>query len=265
MLVLVALALSLVSVACDAVSGATEVKSDSFPVGASPALNAAVGNGKLDIQAGAANVIEVTATLEGAEDITYEAFMENGTVTVRAETTGNARANVVILAPSNTVLEAVTGNGAIDIVGISGVSKVVSGNGRVDVAGAASDLKVTTGNGAISVTGAVGRFDLLTGNGAITLQASGEIDLLSGNGSIKFEGELVASGQNKAVSGNGSIDLALLGTPNVTLDLEARSGNITNRLGGTVTFSSEKEYRGVVGDGSANLEASTGNGSITVR
>ncbi len=263
--VFLALMLLTISVSCDGASQDTEVETDRFRVGDSPVLKATVGNGKIEVLVGNPGEIDVEATLVGVESIIYEAFTDGGNVTVRAETERGARANLVIRAPVGTIVEAVTGNGTVDVTGIPGVRKVVSGNGRVTITGADSDLTVTTGNGAISVSESTGRFDLTTGNGAITLDASGEFDLLSGNGSIKYGGELAPGARNRAISGNGSIDLLLLGTPNVTLDLETERGEVSNQLGGTATFASEKEYRGVLGDGSASLQARSGNGSIVVR
>ena len=66
-------------------------------------------------------------------------------------------------------------------------------------------------------------------------------------------------------SRNGSITVELTGTPDVRLDLKTDGGRARSELATATSFSSGRELRGVVGDGSSLLRARTGNGDITVR
>jgi DUF4097 and DUF4098 domain-containing protein YvlB len=134
------------------------------------------------------------------------------------------------------------------------------------VHGIATTLGVTTGNGAVSLIDSEGEFDLVSGNGAIEVEgATGSFNLVSGNGRIDFRGELPPGSESFMASANGSITAEITGVPNVMLDLDTDDGKVRSELPTTIEFESDEVLRGVVGDGSARLEADTGNGDITVR
>ena len=237
-----------------------------FAVSAAPKLIVMVGNGRVDLSVGDAGEVVITAEIRDAEDVTYETSIERNVVTVGAETTGEGRPDVRLVVPADATYDITTGNGRVDAVGVVGPGKIVTDNGRVDVHGVTTTLAVTTGNGAVSVIDSEGVFDLVSGNGAISVeQAKGSFNLVSGNGTIDFKGELPPGSESSMASGNGSITVELTGAANVTLDLDTDDGRVRSELPTTIDFESDEELRGVVGDGSARLEADTGNGDITVR
>lgn len=110
------------------------------------------------------------------------------------------------------MLEATTGNGAIDILNLIGKTlEADSGNGAIDITAAFDSIKADTGNGAIDQSGPVKDMELRTGNGAIDANPTalgGTWILNSGNGAMEL---VVEEGPTfgydiTATSPNGGID-----------------------------------------------------------
>jgi hypothetical protein len=128
-------------------------------------------------------------------------------------------------------------------------------------------LDLHTVNGGVTAEGVAGMVDAETVNGSITARSTGgPVRAETVNGSIRAT--LGALGRDdlryKAV--NGSITLELPADANAALVLETVNGSVSTDFPVTVQGRlSRKSLRGTVGNGGRRIEASTVNGSITLR
>jgi DUF4097 and DUF4098 domain-containing protein YvlB len=124
-----------------------------------------------------------------------------------------------------------------------------------------------TVNGGVAADGVTGMVDAETVNGSIAVRSTGgPVRAETVNGSIRAT--LGALGRDdlryKAV--NGSITLELPADANAALVLETVNGSVSTDFPVTVQGRlSRKSLRGTVGNGGRRIEASTVNGSITLR
>lgn len=128
-------------------------------------------------------------------------------------------------------------------------------------------LDLHTVNGGVTAEGVAGMVDAETVNGSITARSTGgPVRAETVNGSIRAT--LGALGRDdlryKAV--NGSITLEIPADANAELALETVNGSVSTDFPVTVQGRlSRKSLRGTVGSGGRRIEASTVNGSITLR
>lgn len=153
-------------------------------------------------------------------------------------------------------LEASTGNGAVDVTGVTSKTlDVDSGNGAIDIQGSFESIHADTGNGAIDQSGPVGDMTLETGNGAIDAAPTAR------GGTWTFS------------SGNGAMDLEIVEGPTFGYDIQATTpnGGIEFELSETEPVGQQsaraKHERTTEFEGRAiqtTVTMTTGNGAIDV-
>ncbi len=251
------LVLTLFVAACSTgFSGTTEVREESFSVGASPRLIVENQNGNVTVTAHLAGTIRVRATLREPEEIEYRIDVDGDTilVTAKPERMGffnfgeSPGADLVIEAPSNTIVESRSSNGKTELIGVSGPSAVRTSNGAIELRDVSGEFAASTSNGKITVAQSMGVFVLKTSNGAIS-----------------FDGELSPGGDNRLETSNGSIDATLRGAPSVRIDASTSNGLVVSRLQLISSRVEKNSLVGTVGGGDASLQIETSNGSITIR
>ncbi len=251
------LVLTLILAACsEGFSGQTEVREESFSVGASPSLIVDNGNGDVSVKANLAGTIRVRATLREPEKLEYRVEVDGDTirVTAKPESMGffnfgeSPGADLVIEVPPNTVVDTSSSNGKIELIGVSGPSAVRTSNGAIELRDVSGEFLASTSNGRITVT-----------------QSSGAFDLKTSNGAISFDGELSPGGDNRLKTSNGSIDANLRGTPSVRLDASTSNGSVVSSLQFSGSTIEVNHLVGTLGDGDASLLIETSNGSIIIR
>jgi hypothetical protein len=143
-----------------------------------------------------------------------------------------------------------------------------SGNGRVSVSAAVADLRIASGNGRIDVSGVQGPVTASSGNGDVSVTTtSGPDNASSGNGRIRVEMDKLPGKEDITLStGNGRIEL--IAPADFSADVDATTGN------GSVTTDfpiqligrlSPHRLRGTIGDGARRLRMSSGNGALEIR
>jgi len=163
---------------------------------------------------------------------------------------GNRSVHIEIRAPRTTLLNLRTGDGGIDINGISGDITADTGDGHIDIQDADGTLHATTGDGHIRVRGRFDGLCLKTGDGHI------EASALAGSR---------MSGAWALKSGDGSVTLRLPEAFAADLDIHTSDGHID--LGFPVTITGRMgshEIRGRLNGGGGVLSVRTGDGSIHV-
>lgn len=227
----------------------TEIRTNTFSVGASPAVNLEVGNGNVSLVVAQEGEIIVTAELRKPDSIEYNISQDGDLITVEIKTRSGSRADVTVTLPRNTEFN------------------ISSGNGNIEVTDVQAPGIVNHGNGDITLNDVTGQFIFNNGNGDITVNnATGSFLFNNGNGNIRLQGELVCDSSSVINIGNGSVTVELSGSPSVALDLEIQeSGNIIVDLPVTVSEQSDYNLIGTIGNGEALLEVNIGNGDITVK
>lgn len=168
-------------------------------------LQAATGNGRVDIDRGGADVSVTTG---------------NGSISI-GETTGR--------------VDASTGHGDVQVDGANGPVNVSTGNGRIFVLTARGAVGASTGNGDIDVrikSGPIERdMKFNTGSGSIRLTLpqdfNGSVDATSGTGSLRTDFEISLIGRLDAHHVRGTI-----GRGGPLIRLVTGSGTIELRKGG---------------------------------
>jgi len=247
--------------------GPTSSRTNTFSVGANPAVEVKVGNGDVSLVVGGEDKVTVEAELQKPGSVEYEVSQDGDKITVDAKTRSGSRAHVTVTVPANTEFALSTGNGDVSAVGVQASGRLDSGDGSIKLERVTGDVNGSVGNGDITLSDVTGSFILSDGNGNIILRdATGSFILSVGNGDITFQGEL-SPGSNSALSaGNGAVTVELTGSPSVALDLEIeQKGKI--RVDPPATVSEESDYRfiGTIGNGEAALKVSTGTGDITIK
>ena len=223
-----------------------------FEVGDNPTIDVTGFNGEIEIVTGSDGVVDVKAKLAIPNRVSYSATVSGNTVTIVAKKTGSGitigrspQANIRLVVPARSTIEARTSNGPVNVTGIIG------------------DGDLETSNGKITIDGVTGTFDSSTSNGGVKItNSTGEFTADTSNGRIEFSGAFSADGDNEFSTSNGSIDIAFTDEPNVELDARTSNGNVNSDRPILATTTERNSLVGKYGNGSASLELRTSNGSI---
>ena len=200
------------------------------------------------------------ATEEGAKKlaektkITLEPLGNKLTAKIEKPTLGMNQSVAVSLdvqAPTQTNLELITHNGAVEITNITGT---VDG---------------TTHNGKITATQVSGTAKLRTHNGTITCkEISGDTQHETHNGDIKvyYTGTAPAICNVSLITHNGGIDFTAPPSFSAAVEASTHNGSIKTDLPVTVVGEvSKKKLKGTIGTGQGKLHLVTYNCSIRIQ
>jgi hypothetical protein len=168
--------------------------------------------------------------------------------------------------PRDLELDVQTSDGNVVAQNVSGKIHFNTGDGNVTANNVHGDIRLHTGDGHIEGTNFDGSLDADTGDG--NLRIGGRFDSLSlktGDGNIEAQ---VGSGSKVANSwtvrsGDGHINMRLPGDLNANVDAHTGDGSITLNIPMTVTGSlSHSSVHGKLNAGGGTLSISSGDGSI---
>lgn len=225
----------------------------SAEVGRAPTLKIDNFAGSVTIHAGESDIIHVAVTKRASNSRQRERIEvqidrgDNGLAIKTKAPSGvhNASVELEITAPADTLVEARTGAGSIDIAGLT------------------NDVELDSGAGTITLMDVTGEIDAHSGAGSINARgARGPVHLDTGAGSIEYEG--TPQGDCRFESGAGSITLKLPAELHVEVDLSTGIGTIHTDydVAGKV---SKGEVWGTIGSGGeGSISAHTGTGSINL-
>jgi len=257
MICLAVLAAALAVACSGSITGTVETRDDRFVVAGSPRIVVKSGNGRIVVNPGPDGTVRVQATLKKPDGLEYETNQEGDIITIEVIEKSRGIFNIVdspgadieITAPSSTMVELRTSNGAVEVFGMRRSGNIHTSNGKVVMQDVAGNFEISTSNGSVKITLASGTFDVETSNGR-----------------IDFDGDLVSGGDNRMRASNGSVDIKLRGTPSVKLDASTSNGSVDTRLP-ILTTSPGDPHRlvGTIGTGDAELFVETSNGSVVIR
>lgn len=253
-------------------------------------------DGAVRVTTGDSKTVQFHVEYEGYQldkDLHIEARQNGDSVELIARTASHwgfswgshgRRLIIQVLMPQNADLDAHTGDGSVEANAINGSVKVYTGDGSVHANTLTGTIDLHTNDGSITVDTLKGDIRLHTGDGSIEAHGlDGKLDADSGDGHVRVDGRFdalnirsgdgsvdtrVQSGSKMATSwsvrtGDGSVDLALPGDFQVNIDASTGDGHISVGLPVTVegTFSNS-QLHGKMNGGGQSLTIHTGDGSI---
>jgi len=197
---------------------------------------------------------------------------------------GNRQVDIEIKLPHDANIDLNTGDGNVDVQGISGAAVVRSGDGNLELSEMEGSLQAHTGDGNIDMRNLRGNLNMRTGDGRIEatgidgslraetgdgrIRVSGRFDLLdvrTGDGGVEasaLSGSKLASNWQLS-TGDGDLTLRLQESIAADVELKTSDGDI--ELGIPVTLSGragKHDVRGQINGGGKLLSLKTGDGSI---
>src|SRR5262249_601512 len=162
-------------------------------------------------------------------------------------------AKLIVSMPAKADVSAGSGDGSIDLDGVSGRIQLRSGDGSIRARSTGGDVDVHTGDGSVTLSGALASLRAHSGDGSITIHAdagstaSGDWEISTGDGSGTLAIPDSFGAELDAHTGDGGIR-----TDDVTVS------NVTGRI-------SRNSLRGRLGQGGRSVRVRTGDGSITIK
>ena len=251
-----------------------------FTVQGKPELRVSTFDGSIEVrpwdQPEVLVVIERrAATKEAAEGIDMRIEQDGNRITIAVRhpdhafdwVRGGRSARLIVSAPATSDLNARSGDGSVDVEGITGHIELFTGDGSIRGNRLAGELKLATGDGSIRVSEASGTLSAQTGDGSVNVEgALSGVTVRTGDGTVT----LVASPGSAATddwtisTGDGSVTLELPDPFSADLDAHTGDGRISveNLTVSDVTGKmARNRLRGQLGTGGRLLRVRTGDGS----
>jgi len=172
----------------------TAKESRSFAVSGSPRVTINTFDGQVTIHGWDKPEVMYNAT-KGAPDenslkeITIQAQQTGGVITITASNNDQqyGSVNFDVYVPRQSSLHVSSGDGALNLDGVSGQITLRSGDGPIEVANGGGQLQVNTGDGVIRVIKFEGQVDARTGDGEIALDGNfNSLSARTGDGQISL-------------------------------------------------------------------------------
>ena len=149
----------------------------------------------------------------------------------------------------------------------SGDLQVSTGDGAVEASGVAGNVTISTGDGSVKANELTGTIDLRTGDGSINVnQLKGEIKMRTGDGSIEargLDGKVTADSGDGHIKLEGRFDGLNIKTGDGSVEARVSNGSRMNTAWNVHTGDGSVDMT-LPGDLQANIDASTGDGHISL-
>ena len=231
----------------------TAKESRSFAVSGSPRVTINTFDGQVTIHGWDKPEVMYNAT-KGAPDenslkeITIQAQQMGGVITITANNNDQqyGSVNFDVYVPRQSSLHVSSGDGALNLDGVSGQITLRSGDGPIEVANGGGQLQVNTGDGVIRVIKFEGQVDARTGDGEIALDGNfNSLSARTGDGQISLT---VPAGSSFTIETNAPDEISNEGF-NVAEDITP----------------SPRVKRWRIGNGGKIFVLKTGDGKILLR
>ena len=229
----------------------TEKESKTFTVSGTPSVNLSTFDGSITIRGWDKSEVMYTATKrandpEEAKQIRIDSQQQGSSISVVARSyEDNGDASLEVYVPRNASLHVSSGDGSLNLDGVSGDLDLRTGDGSIEVNSARGQLRVNTGDGSIKISD----FD-------------GNVDARTGDGSIALDGKFTALA---ARTGDGSISLAVPANSDFTIETDAEDVDHNGLVVVEDIATSKRLRRWKVGRGGNVFLLSTGDGRVALR
>jgi len=179
-------------------------------------------------------------------------------------------AKLIVTMPKSGDVVARSGDGSIRIEHITGHLDLHTGDGSIKANSIGGDVTLQTGDGSVTLDGITGRLDLQTSDGSVTVAGSPDVAKVhTGDGSITFRAESDTAMKDdwSFTTGDGSVAIYLPGDFSAELDASTGDGSVNSELNvsGSSADREKHSLRGQLGKGGKLLKVRTGDGSIRLR
>lgn len=231
----------------------TAKETKTFSVSGSPRVTLTTFDGQVRVHGWDKPEVSYTATKGAADEetlklISIQAQQQGEVITISTNNNDYHHATVSfdVYVPRQSTLHVSSGDGALNLEGVTGQITLRSGDGPIEVANGGGHLKLNTGDGTIRVI----KFD-------------GQVDARTGDGSIALDGIFNAV---SARTGDGTISLTVPAGSSFTIETNAMD-EISNEgfvVAEDITPSPRmKRWR--IGNGGKVFILRTGDGKILLR
>lgn len=231
----------------------TAKETKTFAVSGSPRVNINTFDGHVIIHGWDKQEVTYHAT-KGAHDenslkeISIQTQQQGNTISITANNNElqHGSVNFDVYVPRQSSLHVSSGDGALNLEGVSGQITLRSGDGPIEVANGGGQLQVNTGDGLVRVIKFDGQVDARTGDGAIDLDGNfNSLSARTGDGTISLS---VPAGSSFTIETNAPDDISNEGF-NVAEDITP----------------SPRVKRWRIGNGGRIFVLKTGDGKILLR
>ncbi|HYK21625.1 MAG TPA: DUF4097 family beta strand repeat-containing protein, partial [Pyrinomonadaceae bacterium] len=173
----------------------TSQETRSFSVSTSPRVTINTYDGKVTVRGWDKSEVSYTATKhandeESLKRITVQAEQQGQTISIAAidqDGEENGSVDFDVYVPRQSSLHVSSGDGALNLDGVSGQITLRSGDGPIQVANGGGQLEVNTGDGRIQIIKFEGQVDARTGDGEIALDGNfNSLSARTGDGPISL-------------------------------------------------------------------------------
>jgi DUF4097 and DUF4098 domain-containing protein YvlB len=180
-------------------------------------------------------------------------------------------AKLIVSMPAAANVAAKSGDGSINIEGISGKLDLRSGDGSIRGVRLDGDVVAHSGDGSIRLEGVKGALNVDTGDGSIVAEGTfTTVRARSGDGSVRIAAEpgSASSGDWDISTGDGSVIVALPDGFDAEIDAHTGDGRIHMQdltISNVTGEIAKNTVRGRLGAGGRTVRVRTGDGSITLK
>lgn len=190
----------------------TAKETRTFSVGNASRITLSTFDGQVTVRGWDKNEVTYNATKGAADEetlkqISIQAQQQGDAISITTINPDevNGRVNFDVYVPRQATLHVSSGDGALNLDGVTGQITLRSGDGPIDVANGGGQLQVNTGDGVIRVIKFEGQVDARTGDGAIALDGNfNAVSARTGDGQISLT---VPAGSSFTIETNSMEDL----------------------------------------------------------
>ena len=190
----------------------TAKETKTFSVGTAPRITLSTFDGQVTVRGWDKPEVSYTATKGAADEetlkqITIGAQQQGDAISISTINTDdiNGHVNFDLYVPRQSTLHVSSGDGALNLDGVTGQITLRSGDGPIEVANGGGQLQVNTGDGVIRVIKFDGQVDARTGDGPIALDGNfNAVSARTGEGTISLT---VPAGSSFTIETNSMEDL----------------------------------------------------------
>ncbi len=165
-----------------------------FTVSGSPRVNITTFDGRVTVRGWDKSEVSFKATKHAADDeslkqISIQSEQQGQAISVNALNPNHANGSVSmeVFVPRQATLHVSSGDGGVNLDGVSGEITLRSGDGPIEVVNSNGQLHVNTGDGMIQISKFDGQVDARTGDGAIALDGNfNALSARTGDGEISL-------------------------------------------------------------------------------
>jgi DUF4097 and DUF4098 domain-containing protein YvlB len=172
----------------------TAKETKTFSVSGAPRVTLSTFDGQVTIRGWDKPEVTYNATKGAAEEetlkeISIQSQQQGDTISINTINPDdrNGRVNFEVYVPRQSTLHVSSGDGALNLDGVTGQITLRSGDGPIEVANSGGQLQLNTGDGGIRVIKFDGEVDARTGDGAIALDGNfNAVSAKTGDGTISL-------------------------------------------------------------------------------